>query len=171
MIKARSSFPEDLNKIVILFVDDQQNNLHSFSTHFRRNKKYLILKADSAEEALSVLKVVSVQIIVTNQDIIKVTGVEFLKESIKKTSKLIKIFVTVHKDISPMIEAYNNGLIFQFLEAPWDFKDLEKLIDEAFVSIANDGHSKSNRILERASDKMKMAKIVKSDNASNNNNY
>jgi DNA-binding NtrC family response regulator len=60
------------------------------------------------------------------------TGVEFLEESIKKTPEPIKIVVTAHKDITAIIQAHNNGLIFQYHEKPWDCSDLEKSIEEAY---------------------------------------
>ena len=134
MRKSPLSYQNDESKIVVLYVDDEQNNLNSFQAHFRRNKNYLIITANSAEEALVVLTVVSVQIIITDQKMPNMTGVEFLEESIKKTPEPIKIVVTAHKDITPIIEAYNNGLIFQYHEKPWNFEDLEKSIEEGFIA-------------------------------------
>jgi response regulator RpfG family c-di-GMP phosphodiesterase len=132
MSKSLLSHQNDESKIVVLYVDDEQNNLNSFQAHFRRNKNYLILTANSAEEALAALKVVAVHIIITDQKMPNMTGVEFLEESIKRTPEPVKIVVTAHKDITPILNAFKDGLIFQYHEKPWDFSDLEKSIEEGY---------------------------------------
>jgi hypothetical protein len=44
------------SKIVILYVDDEQNNLNSFQAHFRRNKNYLIITANSSRRGFGSFK-------------------------------------------------------------------------------------------------------------------
>ena len=78
------------NKIKVLYVDDEENNLMSFKACFRL--KYQVFIAISAKEALAVLeKNPDIQVVITDQRMPEITGVEFLKQLVELQQKPIRI--------------------------------------------------------------------------------
>jgi response regulator RpfG family c-di-GMP phosphodiesterase len=67
-------------KIKVLYVDDEVNNLQAFKATFRR--EYQIFLAESAEEARNILEDETIDIIITDQRMPQETGVEFLESII-----------------------------------------------------------------------------------------
>jgi len=62
----------------ILYVDDEDINLRQFKSVFRRD--FNIFIANSGEEGLKILDEKNFDLIITDQRMPKMTGVEFLKK-------------------------------------------------------------------------------------------
>jgi response regulator RpfG family c-di-GMP phosphodiesterase len=116
-------------KIVILYVDDEENNLISFKATFRI--KYKVLTAISGDEAMNVLDQNKVEIIITDQRMPNMTGVEFLEKVIVKYPDTMRILLTGYTDMAAVVEAINKGKIFHYLTKPWDETELEMTIARA----------------------------------------
>ena len=69
-------------KYNILYIDDEAANLRVFKSVFRR--KYNIFTAQSGEAGLKILEEVEFHLIITDQRMPKMTGIEFLKHVYKK---------------------------------------------------------------------------------------
>jgi response regulator RpfG family c-di-GMP phosphodiesterase len=122
-------------KIKILFVDDEKYNREAFRANFRR--KYEIFLCESGAEALELLNnYPEIQIVITDQKMPNMTGIEFL-DAISKDLHVIKIVVTAHRDMSLLQAALEDGRIHDFYDKPWRPEILEKLIDEAVDRIIN----------------------------------
>jgi response regulator RpfG family c-di-GMP phosphodiesterase len=117
-------------KITILYVDDEENNLTSFKATFRI--KYNVLTASSAEEALKLMETKPVEIVITDQRMPKMTGVEFLELVIEKFPDPMRILLTGYADMNAVIDAVNKGKIFHYLSKPWNEEELESTINRAF---------------------------------------
>lgn len=117
-------------KIKILYVDDEVNNLNSFKAAFRRD--YTIYVAESADEGTRLLDEHEVDIIITDQRMPKMTGVEFLESIIPKHPDPIRILLTGYTDISAVIDAINKGQVYHYLTKPWDESHLKIIIKNAF---------------------------------------
>ncbi|MCB0384887.1 MAG: hybrid sensor histidine kinase/response regulator [Bdellovibrionales bacterium] len=114
----------------ILCVDDEIDNVDALERIFRRN--YRVLKATSGAEGLALLKdATDVAVIISDQRMPKMTGVEFLKKSIKTHPDAIRILLTGYTDIESVIDAINSGGIYRYLTKPWDSVDLANTIDKA----------------------------------------
>lgn len=119
-------------KIKIVYVDDEENNLLSFKATFR--KKYDVLTAISASEAVTLLEAhVDIAIIVTDQRMPNMTGVEFLHSIIEKYPLPMRILLTGYTDINALIEAVNLGKIHHYLSKPWNEEELDKCIQDSYV--------------------------------------
>lgn len=118
------------DKIKILYVDDEVNNLNSFKAAFRRD--YTIHIAESAEEGKKILGENEVNIIITDQRMPNMTGVEFLEDIIPSYPDPIRILLTGYTDISAVIDAINKGQVYQYLTKPWDESNLRIIIKNAF---------------------------------------
>jgi len=96
-------------KIKILYVDDEANNLNSFRSFFR--KEYDVYTAESAFEAFDLMRGVDMQILVTDQRMPQMTGVEFLEQTILTHPDSIRLLITGYSDIKTVVEAVNKGQI------------------------------------------------------------
>jgi response regulator RpfG family c-di-GMP phosphodiesterase len=118
------------DKITILYVDDEVNNLVSFKAVFRI--KYNIFTAISGEEAITILKNKAVHIIITDQRMPNMTGVEFLESIIEEHPDPIRILLTGYADMNAVVDAINKGKIFHYLTKPWNEEELELAITRAY---------------------------------------
>ena len=116
--------------INILYVDDELNNLVSFKAVFRI--KYHVLTALSGEEAITILRNNSINIIITDQRMPQMTGVEFLESILDEFPDPIRILLTGYAVMNAVIDAVNKGKIFHYLSKPWNEEELDLTINRAF---------------------------------------
>ena len=141
-------------KIVVLYVDDEENNLISFKATFRI--KYKVLTAISGEEAMRILEEQRVDVIITDQRMPNMTGVEFLEKVLEKHPDPMRILLTGYADMNAVIDAVNKGKIFHYLSKPWNEEELDMTINRAFetyidrekMKLMNENLSLTNEQLE-----------------------
>src|SRR5687768_2684997 len=97
----------DLAQFPILVVDDEQDNLDAFRFNFKR--QFRISTASSGAEALEVLAGEDVAVIVTDQRMPRMTGLELLKEAQALRPDAVGIILTAFTDVDVLIEAINQG--------------------------------------------------------------
>ncbi len=117
-------------KITVLYVDDEENNLISFRATFRL--KYSVLTALSGEEAVKIMETKPVDIIITDQRMPGMTGVEFLEKIIEKFPDPMRILLTGYADMGAVVDAVNKGKIFHYLAKPWNEEELDLAINRAY---------------------------------------
>jgi len=117
-------------KISILYVDDEENNLFSFKATFRI--KYQVTTALSGDEALKILETKPVHIIITDQRMPEMTGVEFLEKVLIKYPDPMRILLTGYADMGAVVDAVNKGKIFHYLAKPWNEEELDITIKRAY---------------------------------------
>lgn len=122
-------------KISILYVDDEQNNLISFKAVFRI--KYTVYTAISGEEAIKILKNHEVNIIITDQRMPNMTGVEFLESIIEDHPDPTRILLTGYADMNAVVDAVNKGKIYHYLTKPWNEEELDMTITKAYEVYRN----------------------------------
>ncbi len=119
----------DTRKYGILYVDDETDNLTVFKAAFRRH--YNIYVANSAKEGMSILSQFDIQLIITDQRMPGITGIEFLITAVEKHPKIIRMILTGYSDIDVVIQSINQGHIYRYISKPWDKKELKMIIDNA----------------------------------------
>ncbi len=117
-------------KITILYVDDEENNLFSFKAAFRI--KYQIYTAISVDEALKMLSEKPVHIIITDQRMPNMTGVEFLEKVIEIYPDPMRVLLTGYADMGAVVDAVNKGKIFHYLTKPWNEEELDMTITRSY---------------------------------------
>jgi len=117
-------------KIRVLYVDDEVNNLQAFKATFRRN--YKIFLAESAEEARKILEEEEIEIIITDQRMPSETGVEFLESIIPHYPDPMRILLTGYTDIQAVIDAINKGQVYHYLTKPWDEDYMRTVVKNAY---------------------------------------
>lgn len=113
----------------ILYVDDEIQNLIAFKAAFRRH--FNIFTASSAAEGLEIFNNNSIQVVLTDQRMPLITGVQFLQEIIPKNPHCIRMVLTGYSDIEAIIQAINSGQVFRYITKPWDDNELKMTIDGA----------------------------------------
>lgn len=116
-------------KHTIICVDDERDNVEALERIFRR--KYNVLKATSGKEALELLEKNKVSLIISDQRMPSMTGVEFLSHSLRSNPEAVRILLTGYTDIESVISAINSGQIYRYITKPWDPRDLEVTVDRA----------------------------------------
>ena len=116
----------------VLYVDDEENNLNSFRAALRRN--YNIYTALSGEEGMDILSKNDIHVVVTDQRMPNMTGVQFLQH-IPPEKDNIRIILTGFSDIESIIEAINTGMVYRYITKPWDKDELKITIDNAVETI------------------------------------
>lgn len=117
----------------ILYVDDEQNNLIVFRSSFRRY--YDIYTATSASEGLKIIDENDISIIITDQRMPGMTGIEFLK-NLPEDLLAIRMILTGFSDVSAIIEAINSGKVYRYITKPWNKDELKVTIDNALEALA-----------------------------------
>lgn len=117
-------------KIRILYIDDEVNNLHAFKANFRR--KYEIYTASNTLEARKTLQSIPLHIIIADQRMPGATGVEFFNSIKENYPDPIRILLTGFTDAEALVDAINKGQIYRFIRKPWDDFELQNTISNAY---------------------------------------
>jgi len=118
-----------MDKFSILYVDDEESNLRVFKNTFRR--EYNIFTATDAKTGLDILEKEQIDLILSDQRMPEITGVEFLKMTLEKHPKPNRILITAYTDFEALQKAINEARIFQYVQKPWDEKYLTEVIKNA----------------------------------------
>jgi two-component system response regulator AtoC len=121
--------PLDVKRYPILVVDDEQDNLDAFRFNFR--KTFDILTASGGAEALEILEQREVAVVVTDQRMPKMTGVELLREVRTRQPDAVGIILTAFTDVDVLIEAINLGQVYRYITKPWDAKEVRGVLQYA----------------------------------------
>ena len=119
----------DLSKFPILVVDDEPDNLDAF--RFNYGKVFPLRLANSAEEALELARAEDIAVVVTDQRMPKMTGLDLLKALRDVRPDAVGIIVTAFTDVEVLIESINLGRIYRYVTKPWDSKELKGIIVQA----------------------------------------
>jgi Nif-specific regulatory protein len=119
----------DLQKYPILVVDDEVDNLDAFRFNFK--KVFQVLTATGGEEALAILQEKEVAVIVTDQRMPKMSGLELLRAARPLRPDAVGIILTAYTDVEVLIEAINLGQIYRYITKPWDGKEVRGILQQA----------------------------------------
>ncbi len=118
----------------ILVVDDESDNLDAFRFNFKR--VFRVLCAGSGDEALGILKDEDVAVIVTDQRMPRMTGLEFLRAARLVRPDAVGIILTAYTDVDVLIESINLGHIYRYITKPWDAKEVKGILTQALERFA-----------------------------------
>lgn len=117
-------------KIKVLYVDDEVNNLVAFKANFRQ--RYEIFTASSAEEATKILDKEEVHVVITDQRMPGVKGVTFLESILEQYPDPVRMLLTGYSDIEAVIDAINKTHIYKYIMKPWKNEELVEAIEEGY---------------------------------------
>lgn len=118
-------------KKTLLIVDDEPSILTSLS-RLLHDDGYHVLTADSGADALRLLAENDVQVILSDQRMPAMTGVELLIKASALYPHAVRMVLSGYADIQAITDAVNSGHVYKFLFKPWDGETLRANIHEAF---------------------------------------
>jgi response regulator RpfG family c-di-GMP phosphodiesterase len=113
----------------ILYIDDEENNLIAFKAALRRD--FNVFTAISAGEAYPILKEHDIKVVISDQRMPKITGVQFFAKIKEDFPEPIRILLTGYTDLEAVIAAINTGEVHRYLTKPWDDDFVKSVIDHA----------------------------------------
>jgi len=116
-------------KFTILYVDDEEHNLVSFRATFR--KECVVLTAISGHQGMAILREKEVHLVVADQRMPVMTGVQFLEKVKREYPETIRMILTGYSDIEAVIDAINKGGVYRYMTKPWDEREMRMNIKNA----------------------------------------
>jgi CheY-like chemotaxis protein len=115
----------------LLLVDDEESILSALRRLLRRDG-YHILTANSGEEALQILADNPVDVVMSDQRMPGMSGVDLLRQVKVVYPDVVRIVLSGYTELQSITDAINEGAIYKFLTKPWDDEQLRLNIREAF---------------------------------------
>ena len=140
----------------ILLVDDENNIISALKRTLRRDG-YIILTANSGKEGLALLTQYEVGVIVSDQRMPLMSGVEFLRKVKLLYPKTLRIVLSGYTELESVTGAINEGAICKFLTKPWDDDLLRDNIREAFLQYEMERENlRLSQALQSANEKLSL---------------
>jgi len=113
----------------IMIVDDEPANLRTLLRLFRQ--EYEVVTAESGPEALALLQQHNVALLISDQRMPEMTGIELMKKTVDVRPQMVKILLTGYTDVEALIESINCGLVYRYITKPWNNDDLRLTVNRA----------------------------------------
>lgn len=124
----------DWRSFDVLVVDDEEDNLDAFRFAFR--KSFALHYAIGGAPGLEALERLDPAVIVSDQRMPGMSGVEFLKLAKERRPDAVGILLTAYTDLPVLIDAVNSGAVDRYLQKPWDSKELTVVLRQAISGFA-----------------------------------
>lgn len=150
----------------VLVVDDEQASLNAINRILRRD--YEVILALNSQAALEVLKHQEIAVILADQRMPGLSGVELFQNCLQIQPEAIRILITGYTDIEAIIQAVNDGQIYYYINKPWEPEDVKLIVKRAVeryhlqkenrrllteLQTANEALKQENIILHREAEK------------------
>ncbi len=116
-------------KAKLLFVDDEERILNALRSVFRGH--YNVFTASSGPEAMEFMKRFHPHVVISDQRMPEMTGVEFLRQIKDLAPHTVRILLTGYSDLASIVGSINDGEVFRFISKPWDNAEIQKIVGEA----------------------------------------
>lgn len=115
--------------VSILYVDDEGHNLTAFRAAFRR--EYQIYTSERPREAIEMLRQNDIPIVITDQRMPDMMGVQFLEAIIPEFPDTVRMILTGFSDVDAIIRAINSGRVYRYITKPWDEQEMRMVLKGA----------------------------------------
>ena len=129
LVLQRPQRKESVKKYSVLYVDDEPVNLRIFQHAFKRD--YNIYTALNGFDALEILNDKHIDLIITDQQMPRMSGVDLLAKIVPKHPNIVRMIMTGFSDIGAIIRAVNEFGLDKYLVKPWDRDQLKVEFDKA----------------------------------------
>ncbi len=132
MTEKQSVSPDhETHEYNLLIIDDEPDILKALRRQFRHD--YSIHIANSATEGYEIMTQTPIQVIISDQRMPGMSGVEFFDRTKNEFPDAIRLLLTGHSDLQSVIAAINDGNVFRYIAKPWDPDEIETIVREAFT--------------------------------------
>jgi serine/threonine-protein kinase len=127
------SLDTSIKKARLLVIDDEERILTALKSLFR--SRYHVFATTDGNKALDFLRRYQMHVIISDQRMPIMTGVELLRQSRDVSPRSVRILLTGYSDLASIVGSINDGEIYRFISKPWDNGELQKIVAEG-VTIA-----------------------------------
>ncbi len=113
----------------VLYVDDDAANLVVFESSLRGALP--VLTAGSGAEALALMRTHEVAVLITDQRMPGMTGVQLVSTVRAEFPETVRMLVTAYSDLDAAIDAINQGQVHYYLRKPWEPSELKLALTQA----------------------------------------
>jgi DNA-binding NtrC family response regulator len=113
----------------IMIVDDEAANLRLLERLFRTD--YTVITSESGAEALQLLEQHDVALLITDQRMPGMTGVELVQRTAPLRPHMVRIILTGYTDVESLVEAINGGHVYKYVTKPWNNDELRLTVSRA----------------------------------------
>lgn len=117
---------DQLKKLGLLVVDDESEIVDSLREVFARH--FELHHSTSSAQALEIFKEHMPKIVITDQRMPEMSGIELLRNIKEINPSSIRILITGYSDINIVVDALNEGLVWKYIAKPWDHNELQDLV-------------------------------------------
>jgi len=117
----------------ILCVDDEPNIVRALQ--WLLQKDFEVVTANSGQDALALVKQHDFDVVISDQRMPVMTGVEFLREVKRVSPRSMRILLTGYSDLQAIVRSVNESEVYRFINKPWNIAELPKVVEQA-VTIA-----------------------------------
>ncbi|MEM7207007.1 MAG: response regulator [Pseudomonadota bacterium] len=114
----------------IMFVDDDMRVLRSLKALFRNNA-YKVITVDDGHDALEITKQQRVHVVVSDQRMPKMRGVDLLAKMKEVSPNTMRLLLTGYADVPAVVDSINKGEVFRYVTKPWEVDDITEVVGEA----------------------------------------
>jgi len=120
-----------MERNAILCIDDEPNVLNALHRLLQRD--YKVSVAESVEKAFEILRDKEIDLVICDQRMPKMTGIEVLKKVKQEHPDTMRFLLTAYADLEVAIAAINEGGVHRFITKPWNNEELKLVIRDAFA--------------------------------------
>ena len=121
-----------MKKIHVLFIDDEENVLKSLERMFH-NEAYGIVTTTSTQQALEVITREPIKVVLSDQRMPNMNGVEFLRRVKEKKPDIVRILFTAYSDLTAAESAINVSEVYRYISKPWTEEELKSSVHQALL--------------------------------------
>ncbi|MGZ5061837.1 MAG: protein kinase domain-containing protein [Usitatibacter sp.] len=121
--------PAANDRMGLLFVDDDERVLNALRSLFRN--EYHVYTALGGEEALALVKRHAIPIVVSDQRMPGMSGVDLLRQVRAESPRTVRMLLTGYSDLAALVGSINEGEVFRFVRKPWDNDEIRANVSDA----------------------------------------
>jgi serine/threonine-protein kinase len=122
-----------IRRPALLFVDDEERVVNALRSVFKDS--YRVVTATGAEQALGMVRRERFHVVVSDQRMPGMLGVDLLREVKDIAPNSVRILLTGYSDLAAIVGSVNEGEVYRFIHKPWHHEELMATMAEA-VTIA-----------------------------------
>ncbi|MBI2646538.1 MAG: response regulator [Deltaproteobacteria bacterium] len=113
----------------ILLIDDEIENLKALERTLMTVAT--VYTADSGKAGLEIVEKNSISLVICDQRMPEMTGIEFFKTLQKTHPHILRMILTGYTDVEDLIEAINEGGLYRYITKPWNNHELKLIVQRA----------------------------------------
>jgi serine/threonine-protein kinase len=123
------SLDRGVKRARLLIIDDEERILTALKSRFR--DRYHVFTTTDGNKALDFLRRYPMHVIISDQRMPIMPGVELLRRSREISPRSVRILLTGYSDLAAIVGSINEGEVYRFISKPWDNDELQRVVAEA----------------------------------------